>query len=305
MNYNGEKLICKCLPSIIEAKTFSRCPVRITVVDNQSTDDSINILASYGDAINVTRMKNRVFCSYNDVVKKQDEEIALILNNDIRVDKGFIDPMVDVFENNEDAFLISPKCYDFTGTTVEGGRSKGYIKYGWFGAVARYPGWKKEIDIFGYTFQSGFGAIRRDRFLELGGYDDLYLPGRLEDADLCFRAWKKGWKLYYEPKSMVYHIGGASFKKEFGVKGISAIDARNSALFFWKNINSPIYWFKHVLFAPLRILYWLLKGDFAAIGGFFQAFKSISRVMSKRKKKRDCKYILSDNEVFTIFQQDR
>jgi N-acetylglucosaminyl-diphospho-decaprenol L-rhamnosyltransferase len=304
LNYNGQKLIPRCLPSIIEAKAFtkSKCSVRITVIDNESTDDSVNILRSYGHDINITRMKNRVFCSYNDVIENQTEEIALILNNDIRVDKGFIDPMINTLEANADAFMVSPKCYDFAGTSLEGGRSKGYIKYGWFGAIAKYQGWEKDIDNYHYTFQSGFGAIRRNRFIELGGYDDLYLPGRLEDSDLCFRAWKKGWKCYYQPKSAIYHIGGVSFKKEFGKNGISSIDTKNSALFFWKNIESPIYWFQHIIFFPLRMLYWLLKGDFAAVKGLFQAFGKIKETMLKRRKEKNLQYVLSDEEVFNIFR---
>jgi N-acetylglucosaminyl-diphospho-decaprenol L-rhamnosyltransferase len=201
--------------------------------------------------------------------------------------------------------MVAPKCYDFAGETLEGGRSKGYIKYGWFGAMAKYPEWQTDIDNFGYTLQSGFGAVRRDRFIEIKGYDDLYLPGRLEDSDLCFRAWKRGWKCYYQPKSVVYHIGGASFEKKFGKKGISSIDARNSALFFWKNIDSPMYWFQHIIFFPLRMLYWLLKGDFAALKGLCQAFNSLGRVIIRRRKEGDCKYTLSDRAVFSVFKVDR
>ena len=295
-------MIPECLPSVIESKSSALNEARITVIDNNSTDSSLDILRGFKGDIDIIKSPNRVFCSYNDVVKNQTEEIAILLNNDIRVDKSYIDPLVRVFEEHEDAFMAAPKCYGFTGEALEGGRSKGYIKYGWFGAMAKYPGWENDIDSFGYTFQSGFGAIRRDRFIELKGYDDLYLPGRLEDSDLCFRAWKRGWKCYYQPESVVYHIGGASFKREFGRKGISTIDARNSALFFWKNIDSPSYWLKHVIFLPLRMLYWLIKGDFAAIRGLFQAFKSLGKVSSRRKTEEDYVYILSDKEVFSVFK---
>ena len=302
LNYNGEKLIPQCLPSILEAKGASKYPVRVTVIDNESTDRSLEVLASYGEAIEVIRMKNRVFCSYNEVVMKQDEDIAVLLNNDIRVDRNFVDPMVEIFEHNEDTFMVAPKCYDFTGAALEGGRSKGFIKLGWFGAMARFDGWEKETDIVGYTFQTGFGAVRRDRFSELGGYEDLYLPGRLEDSDICFRAWKKGWRSYYQPKSVVYHLGGASFKEKFGKKGISSIDARNSALFFWKNISDPVYWLGHVLFMPARILLWLSRGDTAAVKGLFQAFKRIPEVRKKRAAEKNAGYVLRDRIVFKMFK---
>ncbi|MFH1837573.1 MAG: glycosyltransferase family 2 protein [Candidatus Omnitrophota bacterium] len=302
LNYNGEKLITECLPSIIKAKHTSKYPVRITVIDNESADRSLDVLEQYNEEIDIVKCTNRVFCSYNEVVKNQDEEIAILMNNDIRVDPGFIDPMVKVFEEKEDAYMIAPKCYDFEGSFVEGGRSKGFIKFGWFGAVARYEGWEKELGTFNYTFQTGFGAVRRDRFIELGGYDDLYLPGRLEDADICFRAWKKGWKSYYQPGSVVYHKGGTSFKKKFGVQGISSIDARNSLLFFWKNIFGSKYWMEHILFLPARIGLWLIRGDFSSIKGVFQAFGKIRDVAGKRAKEKKQSFKLSDHEIFNIFR---
>lgn len=302
LNYNGEKLLPQCLPSIIEARGASKYKVNITVIDNESTDKSLEVLACYGGAIDVVSLSNRVFCSYNKVVSHQNEEIAVLLNNDIRVDKGFIDPMVKVFEQNADAFMVAPKCFDFTGEKLEGGRSKGFIKLGWFGAMARFRGWEKEVDEFGYTFQSGFGAVRRDRFLELGGYEDLYLPGRLEDSDLCFRAWKKGWRSYYQPKSAVYHLGGASFKEKFGKSGISTIDSRNSALFFWKNISDPLYWLGHFIFTPARVLWWLCRGDVPAVKGLLEAFSSLDAVMKKRGREKNAGYKLSDREVFGMFK---
>lgn len=302
LNYNGENFLLSCIPSIIEAGKRSVHNVRITVIDNESTDDSVNILKGFSSEITLIKKDNRVFCSYNDVVREQSEEIAILLNNDIRVESDFIDPMVEVLKNNEQAFMVAPKCYDFGGVNAEGGRSKGFIKYGWFGAMARYPKWEEDLDKPGYTFQTGFGAVRRDMFVELGGYDDIYLPGRLEDADICFRAWKLGWKCYYEPKSVVYHMGGASFGKKFGKKGISAIDSRNSALFFWKNISSPLYWIKHILFIPVRIAWWLSRGDVPAIRGFFQAFKRLPKVIRRRSSPERALYKANDKEIFDIFR---
>ena len=303
LNYNGEKLLEECLPSIVEAASSSKHAARVVVLDNRSNDASVEFIKkNFKDVGIYIAKENRFLCSFNEYAMFSSSDIIMMLNNDISVDKGFVDPMVRVFEEHEDAFMVAPKCYDFTGEALEGGGSKGYIKYGWFGAMAKYPGWEKDIDSFCYTFQSGFGAVRRDRFIELKGYDDLYLPGRLEDSDLCFRAWKRGWECYYQPESVVYHIGGVSFKKEFGRKGISTIDARNSALFFWKNIDSPSYWCQHVIFLPLRMLYWLLRGDFAAIRGFCRAFKSLGSIISSRKKEKDCAYMLSDRTVFSLFK---
>ncbi|MFH1665267.1 MAG: glycosyltransferase family 2 protein [Candidatus Omnitrophota bacterium] len=302
LNYNGETLVPECIPSIIAAKHASQYQVNITVIDNESTDRSLEALGRFGSEIKVVKHKNEVFCSYYDIVKDQPEEIAVLLNNDMKVDPGFIDPMVKVFESKEDAFLAAPKCYNYDGTALEGGRSKGFIKFGWFGALARYPGWEEELDRPDHTFQSGFGAVRKDRFLALGGYPRLYLPGRLEDSDICFRAWKRGWACYYEPASVVYHKGGESFKKAFGVKGISAIDSRNSLLFFWKNISYWKYWLMHVLFLPLRLARWAARGETGAVKGCFEAFTRIPDVLKARAAEKKTRCARSDREIFGMFR---
>ncbi len=302
LNYNGEKFIPECMPSIIKAKNMSSREARITVIDNQSTDASLTALEAFSGDITVVPMDNRVFCSYNKVVRDQSEEIAVLLNNDMKVKEDFLDPMVKTLENSSDIFMVAPKCFNFTGEELEGGRSKGFIKYGWFGAKARYDGWEKEVDTSGNTFQTGFGAVRRDMFLELGGYDDLYLPGRLEDSDICFRAWKRGWKCRYEPGSVVYHMGGASFGKKFGKKGVSAIDSRNSAFFFWKNISYPGYWITHLIFIPIRLLWWVWRGDIAAVKGFFQALKRFPEAVRKRCARAYGEAGPTDRDVFGIFK---
>jgi len=302
LNYNGEVLIPECLPSVIAAKKASRYQVRITVIDNESTDSSLEVLDGFAPDIDIVRSPNRVFCSYNEVVRAQEEEVAILLNNDMKVDSGFIDPMVKVFEENGDAFQVAPKCFDFSGKALEGGRSRGFIRFGWFGAMARYPGWEDDVDRSDITFQSGFGAVRRDRFLELEGYDSLYLPGRLEDSDLGLRAWRKGWKSYYQPLSVVYHKGGESFRKEFGVKGVSEIDSRNSLMFFWKNIRDLGFLAQHVLFLPLRLLLWVFRGEFSAIKGFFSAFRRIGDVRKARAHEGKIRYELTDRKVFDMFR---
>ena len=303
LNYNGEILLPECLPSVIEAKKASKNKVRITVIDNESTDSSMDVLKKYGPEIDIIRHANLVFCSFNDVIADQSEEVAILLNNDIRVDRNFIDPLVELFEKHDDLFLAAPKCMNFEGDRAEGARGKGFVKNGWFGVLATYEGWENEIDSPGYAFQSGFGAVRKDRFVELDGFDDLYLPGRLEDSDICFRAWKRGWKSYYQPGSVVYHKGGVSFRKKFGKRGIAAIDSRNSLLFFWKNISDTGYWIEHFVFIIPRICLWILRGDLNAVKGFFQAFGRVSRAISRRRRLAGgAGHALTDREVFDLFR---
>jgi len=129
---------------------------------------------------------------------------------------------------------------------------------------------------------AGYGAFDRQKFLVLGGYDDLYLPGRLEDSDLCFRAWKKGWTLFYEPSSIVYHKGAMAFNERFGETGTLRINHRNAFLFVWKNITDLSYLAAHFFFLPFRLLVALLRNQREFVLGFFDALPHAMKAVKRR-----------------------
>ena len=242
LNYNGRALLEKYMPSFIRALEKSRYPCRLAVIDNCSADGSAEFICSSYPSVQVyAARENRVLCSYNDAARETPEEILIFMNNDIEVEPDFIDPLIEPFEKDSSVFLVTPRCLSMKDRTYEGNKTRARIHYGLFWASSIYPGFEKQIDRMGLTFQGGFGAFSRKKFLALGGYDDLYLPGRLEDADLCFRAYKRGWKSFYTPKSVVYHEGCVSFHKEFGVRRTSLINWRNTFLFMWKNLSDKSY----------------------------------------------------------------
>ena len=78
-------------------------------------------------------------------------------------------------------------------------------------------------------------AVDRRRFLELGGYDPIYFPGRIEDLDLGFRGWMAGYRGYYVPESIAYHWGFGTFASELGMARSQWLASRNTLIFMWKN----------------------------------------------------------------------
>lgn len=301
LNYNGQELIPECLPSIIEAKKASGNHVTVTVIDNESTDNSLEVLKSYSEELKVIEHENKVFGSFNDIVRDADDEVVILLNNDIKVDPDFVDPLVDVFEAKPDAFLVGPKVVTFDGERYEGTLTKWWIETGVFKSSSRFPGYEKLIDSPNYTAQAGFGAFRRNMFLELGGYDDLYLPGIMEDADLCYRAWKKGYKGYYEPKSRMYHKAQSAFSAKFGRYGILKMSHRNTYLFMWKNIADKSILLKCILYAFPRMLFAALRGKFEIPLGFFASLGRLPEAIKRRMRIKG-EASLSDREVMDVFK---
>lgn len=274
LNYNGETLLPLCLPSIVEAAQESRWPVSVTLLDNLSTDHGLSHAKRAFPAVEaVSAPANRFLCSYNDYLEKVRDPIVILLNNDIRVDKHFVDPLVQKFDQDKETFLVAPRVMNFEGDRVEAGRSIGKLRLGIYWCSARYPGYEKETLAPSETCTSGFGAFSRNLFCRLGGYDPLYLPGIFEDVDLCYRAKQQGYRLYYEPQSVVYHIGQASFKKAFGSEGIACLAHRNNFLFMWKNFSGLKFWITHLFFLPFRLLFAVFTGNRSFVAGLWQALK--------------------------------
>ncbi len=301
LNYNGRTILEQCLPSIVEAVRRSSRAVRLTVLDNCSRDASREYVREHVPSAEwIDAPSNRIFCSYNALVEATPEEAVILLNNDIRVEPDFIDPLLRALEEDADVFFAAPKTMKYDGTAYEGGRAKWEFRSGFLWGAAVFPGHEKQINTPGPTMQTGFGAFRRSMFLELGGFDDLYLPGTVEDADLCFRAYRRGWKGMYRPDSVVYHMGQTSFKREFGLNGILRMNRRNLHLFIWKNIRSPRLWAQYLLLLPFRLVWDLARGRWGLALGLWDAFGRLGRALDRRRATAAERSVRNDEAIFAV-----
>ena len=304
LNYNGAALMKECLPSIVEAAGRSRRRVSVTVIDNQSTDDSVGWLEKNFPSVNIFKTgSNKILCAYNDALRSVEEDVVILLNNDIRVDGGFADPLIDPFEKDEKVFSSGSKCLDFDGKGYQGEKSIAGFRWGLFWTDSRYTGYLSDVDRPSWTAQVALGAFDRKKFLELGGYDDLYLPGTWEDTDLSWSAYRRGWHCVYEPKSVIYHKGQVTFNREFGKKESAVIAYRNSFLFVWKNFCKSSFIVRHWVFLPMRLLLALVKGNTAFLKGFMRALELRNLAFSKGLKSFEIGgQLRSKNEILDILK---
>jgi len=278
LNYDGEQLLKECLPSIIEAGKASSHQVRIIVIDNLSRDRSIEVLESDFVEVEVVKAReNRYLISYNEVLESIEEDIVILLNNDIKVDRGFIDPLVSHFED-KNLFYVAPKVLNFD-KTFNGGKSYLKMKYGIINVEIDRDTYNRA----GETHTIAGGAFRRDMFIRLGGYDPLYLPGYWEDTDICYRALKRGLKGLYEPRSIIYHKEHASFSKKFSLYEKMSIVDRNMFLFMWKNITDPLLWCEHIVLLIPRLLFALVSRRSYMLIGFVEALRKIPEIINRSR----------------------
>jgi O-antigen biosynthesis protein len=112
-------------------------------------------------------------------------------------------------------------------------------------------------------FYGGGGSCAFDRrkFLELGGFDHLLAPFYLEDTDLGYLAWKRGWKVLYQPRSVVYHEHRGTIGKRFSEEHIQTVLKKNFLLFCWKNIHEWPRLTSHFFFAWAGAVLSVLFGE--------------------------------------------
>lgn len=271
LNFNGRRLLAECLPSVLEAARASRHDCRVAVIDNDSRDASVPWLGEQFPDVPVICRPNRGLCSFNDVLASLEAPVAVLLNNDIQLDRGAIDPLVEPLrhsqgEDGSRSFMTAPRCYNFFDG-YEGFRTAVQWRWGLVQATSLFAGHEALADVPGLTASAGAAlAVDRRIFLELGGFDPLYLPGRLEDLDFAFRAYMAGYRARYVPEAVAWHRGMATFGEVFGQDGCDRLALRNTLLFQWKNLRSAGSVARQALGLLVRLAWDQLRGPFAAPG---------------------------------------
>jgi GT2 family glycosyltransferase len=296
LNYNGRALLQQCLPSVVAAAARSRYACRVYVVDNDSRDDSCALLAAAFPQVGIIHARNRGLCSYNDVLQRLDCRVALLLNNDICLDPGAVDPLVEPLlqpprAGQPPTFLTAPLCWQLDGRTCEGLKTAVTWRWGLVQATGRFPGHESVCHVPDETASAGaVMAVDRAAFVRLGGFDPLFLPGRLEDLDFCFRAFVAGYRARFVPQAVAYHHGAASFQAAFGADGCRHLALRNTLLFQWKNLRHPAHHLRQALGWLLRAVRDVLRAPWtgrAARFAFLRAWRDAHRRWREHIAARD------------------
>lgn len=279
LNYNGKELLEKFLPSIMEACSASWHKCNLYVIDNKSTDGSQQFIKRSFPKVSIINAKvNKVLFSYNEALKSLDSDIAILLNNDIKVKEDFIDYLIEHF-NDPNVFFVAPKVLNFDNS-FNGGKSTLHFNLGILKNIVDV----NEYSVVSRTHSIACGAFRRDLFLKLGGFDDLYLPGIWEEVDLCYRAQLVGKIGIYEPQSIIWHQESTTFTKKYGTRRKLIFAHRNMFLFVWKNIRDYNLISQHLFFLPQWLLYSILSGKNELALGFWEALKKLPQAISRRIK---------------------
>lgn len=246
LNWNGERMLKKYLPSLVantpESEAF------IVIADNGSSDGSLEYVEETYPDIRIIRFdRNYGFTGgYNRALREVDADYYVLLNSDVDVPSGWISPLVEFMEANPLVGICQPKILSAS--------NPGFFEYA--GAAGGY------IDRFGYPFCRGriLSSIERDEgqydapkecfwatgacmmvrsslYHHLGGLDDCFFA-HMEEIDFCWRAKLLGYQVWCVPASKVCHVGGGTLPNNSPHK--LYLNYRNNLLMLHKNLPESI-----------------------------------------------------------------
>jgi GT2 family glycosyltransferase len=270
LNFNGRELLAECLPSVLLAAASSRHLCDVCVLDNGSSDGSAEFLRAAFPEVRVVERPNLGLCSFNQVLADLTGRVAILLNNDIKLAGDCIDALVGPLFAQKDhthasnaCFMTAPLCWLFDGKTHEGLQAAVEWRWGLVRTTIDFQGNEPARYAGGLTAAAGpVLAVDRRVFLELGGFDPLYLPGRLEDLDFAFRGYQAGYVARYVPAAVAYHKGQVSFDAAYGQDASLALALRNTLLFQWKNLRHPWHIARHLFALCPRLVFDVLRAPF-------------------------------------------
>ncbi len=275
LNWNGRKYLEQFLPSVVAATRDSQ---EVIIADNGSTDDSVSFLQQQYPAIRIIRFtKNHGFAKgYNEALKQVQAEYYVMLNSDVEVLPGWLQPMIELLEKDDNIAACQPKLLSYANKNFfeyAGGAGGWLDKYGYPFAKGRIfditEENKGQYDQSEPIFWASGAAlfIRSAVFHQVKGFDEYFFAHQ-EEIDLCWRIQLAGYKIYSCPASVVYHVGGGTLPRGNSLK--TYLNFRNNKIMLSKNLP----WTKKIWIMPVRnfldaVSAWkgLLTGD----GGYFIA----------------------------------
>lgn len=243
LSYNSLELVKNYLPLIMSSIPTNK-NYEIVVVDNASADDLGDyVLSNHQDVRLITLKENHGFTNgYCESLAQIEAEYYCLISSDIEVTPNFTEAAVDLLDSDKKIAAVQPKImsWDRRSDFEYAGAAGGFIDHLGYPFCRGRMVNKVEEDNGQYdTVQEIFWAsgaclfIRADLYHEAGGLDNDFFA-HMEEIDLCWRLKNMGYKIMFQPKSVVYHMGGFIIK--YGSPAKVFRNHRNNLIMMLKNL---------------------------------------------------------------------
>ena len=303
-NYNGEKLFPEFFPSVVKAAENYQGKYELIIVDDCSPDNSWAVMNELKTNYSKVKIfKNEVNIGFsgacNRGIKEAKGEVLFFLNNDVKLKEDYFNYFNEYF-NDSATFAITTCAYSYFDKTLLDGFKCGRWSMGMPRVTKNlfdeelikrnFPKPYRSFSVQGAYF---FASAAKVNSLE--GFDELFAPYIFEETDLAYRALKRGWAIYYEPRCIAYHAVSSTISKKSS-RSTKLISTKNKLIFVWKNIHSKRLMASHLFFLTLRLLtfnsiYWKAVGI---------AWCSLGEICKKRKIEKQ-QAVVSDKRLFAEY----
>lgn len=276
-------MLKRYLPSVV-AHTKG---AEIIVADNGSTDNSLEVLAKeFPKVKTIVLDKNYGFAEgYNRAIAQVESEYVVLLNSDVEVTDGWLEPVLAYLDAHSDVAAVQPKVRSWLRRThfEHAGAAGGYLSKLYFPYCRGRVLWHVEEDKGQYDTEAEVdwtsGAcmcVRTKVYKECGGLDAAFFA-HMEEIDLCWRMRNAGWRLVCLPQSVVYHLGGGALSYESPRK--TYLNHRNNLLMIYKNKQHAcgVLFVRGILDYAAACFY-LLQGRWGAFKAVFHARKDYRKM---------------------------
>ena len=272
LNFNGKHFLQQFLPSVVSYSADAR----IVVADNGSTDGSADFVKKEFINVEVISLsENKGFCGgYNEALKQVQAKYYVMVNSDVEVTSGWLSPIIELMERDQSIAAAQPKIlaqkeknrFEYAGAA--GGKidmlAYPFCRGRLFDSIEEDKGqYNDVVEIFWASGACMF--VRADLYHEMGGLDEDFFA-HMEEIDLCWKLSRAGYKIFYNGKSTVYHVGGGTLSASNPRKTYFNFRNGLSLLIKHQRISSLIWKF------PLRlVLDWVAAVHFLIIGSGIHA----------------------------------
>ena len=275
LNWNGKHLLAESLPAVRQAVSSTGVEHEVIVVDNGSQDGSVEWLEQTHPWVRILPLsENLGFGEGNNRgVRAASHPVVVLLNNDMIVEPDFIPPLLDGFDDPQ-VFAVSSQIFfpdgkrrEETGNT-QGRFRKGYLELS-HEKVSKAHYSREVLPVL--WAGGGSSAFRRSAFLELGGFDDIYSPCYVEDTDLSYRAWRRGWRVLLAAGSKVLHKHRSSSSQRFDDQSLQNLIEERKLWYLWRNFQLRTL-LSHFFFFPVHV------GTTISATGYLKSLRRLPRI---------------------------
>jgi len=278
-NFNGVSLFPQTLPSLVTALNKVALQYEILVVDDCSTDDSVAYLQSNYPHVKVLR--NEINSGFSPTINKGIHaarfDLVFLLNSDVKLKEDYFIHLIPYFDRS-DTFGVMGQIVNWNDDCIQDGAKLPTFQGAKIKTFKNFLPSETPLQSGLYTmYLSGAETlVSREKLLLLGGFDEIFAPYYIEDYEMSLRAWRLGWKCYYEHRSMCRHKTSSTIKSKSRKKHIQTIYYRNK-MFLHAIHLSP---FQMALYYPQIFFECLIR-----VASFrFHYVKSIALFFAQREK---------------------